>query len=187
MELSDALARRRSVRKFTDEHVTDDQITQLLEAARLAQSWANTQVWEFVVVRDRQRIERIVGTYAEGNPARKCSLGASVLVVACAKTSVSGCYGGKDVTKFSNWFMFDLGIAVQNFCLKAFELGLGTVVVGLLDHDACARIIELPEGYEAVAVLPVGAPASEPKGGPPRKALKDFVHLDRFGNPFVRG
>jgi len=184
MELSDAILHRRSVRKFTDYAVTDEEIKGLLEAARLAQSWANTQVWEFVVVRDRGLIEKVTGTYVDKNPGTKCSLAASVLIVACAKTGVSGCYGGKDVTKFPNWFMFDLGIAVQNLCLKAHELGLGTVVIGLMDHDACKKIINLPDGYEVVAVLPVGKPAMEPKQGPPRKELNAFVHLNTFGKAF---
>lgn len=184
MELSEALRNRRSVRRFTGDTVSDAEIRQLLEAARFAQSWANTQPWEFVVVRDRDLIGQVVGTYVDRNPATKCSLAASVLLVACAKTGVSGCYGGADVTKFSNWFMFDLGIAVQNLCLKAHELGLGTVVVGFLDHDACKKILGLPDGYEVVAVLPIGRPATESRQGPPRKELKDFVHLNTYGNPF---
>jgi nitroreductase len=184
MELSEAIGKRRSVRKFSESVVTDKEIRQLLEAARLAQSWANTQVWEFVVVRDRELIGKVTATYVDRNPATKCSLAASALLVACAKTGVSGCYGGQDVTKFSNWFMFDLGMAVQNLCLTAHELGLGTVVVGFLDHDACREIVGLPEGYEVVAVLPVGRPATDPKQGPSRKELKEFVHLNRFGNAF---
>jgi nitroreductase len=183
MELSEAILKRRSVRKFTDHVVNDEEIRRLMEAARLAQSWANTQPSEFVVVPDRSLIEQVTATYVDMNPATRCSLAASALLVVCAKTGVSGCYGGKDVTKFPNWFMFDLGIAVQNLCLTAHEMGLGTVVVGFLDHDACAKIIGLPPGYEVVAVLPVGRPATEPKKGPPRKVLKDFVHLNRFGNP----
>ncbi|HOO46451.1 MAG TPA: nitroreductase family protein [Deltaproteobacteria bacterium] len=184
MKLSEAILSRRSVRKFTDYHVTDDEIRELLHAAGSAQSWANTQVWEFIVVRDRTLIEKVTGTYAGKNPATKGSLSSSVLIVACAKTGVSGCYDGKDVTKFSNWFMFDLGIAVQNLCLKAHEMGLGTVVVGLMDHDACSNILSVPEGHEVVAVLPVGKPAAAGKSGPPRKELKDFVYLDTFGNAF---
>jgi nitroreductase len=184
MELMDAIFHRRSVRKFTDYAVTDDEIRQLLEAARWAPSWANTQVWEFIVVRDKALMEQIVGTYVDKNPATKCSLAASALILACAKTGVSGCYGGKDVTKFSNWFMFDLGIAVQNFCLKAHELGLGSVVVGFMDHDACKKIVGLPDGYEVVAVLPIGKPAVEGKQGPPRKELSAFVHLNTYGKAF---
>jgi nitroreductase len=182
MELSDAILHRRSVRKFTDYAVTDEEIKQLFEAARWAQSWHNSQVWEFVVVRERGLIEKVTGTYVDKNPGTKCSLAASALIVACAKTGVSGCFGGEELTKFPNWFMFDLGIAVQNLCLKAHELGLGTVVVGFLDHDACKKVIGLPEDYEVVAVLPVGKPATELKQGPPRKELNAFVHLNTFGN-----
>jgi len=184
MELNDAILGRRSVRKFTDYVVTDAEIRQILEAARWAPSWANTQVWEFVVVRDKGLIEQVTGTYVDKNPATKASLASSALIVACAKTGISGCYGGTDVTKFPNWFMFDLGIAVQNLCLKAHELGLGTVVVGFMDHDACKKIIGLADGFEVVAVLPVGKPAVKGRQGPPRKELKDFVHLDTFGKPF---
>jgi nitroreductase len=184
MELTDAILQRRSVRKFNDHVVTDEEIKQLMEAARWAPSWANTQVWEFVVIRDKGIIEKVVGTYVDKNPATKCSLGASALIAVCAKTGVSGCYGGKDVTKFPDWFMFDLGIAVQNVCLKAHELGLGTVVVGFMDHDACKKILGLPDGYEVVAVLPIGQPLTAAKQGPPRKELKEFVHLNTFGTAF---
>jgi len=184
MELNDAILHRRSIRKFSDYIVTDEETKQLFEAARWAPSWANSQVWEFIVVRDKDIISKIVGTYVEKNPATKCSLVASLLIVVCAKIDVSGCYGGKDVTKFSNWFMFDLGLAVQNLCLKAHELGLGTVVVGFLDHDACKKIVRLPDGYEVVTVLPVGKPLVEPKQGSFRKELKEFVHLNAFGNEF---
>jgi len=184
MELTEAIQNRRSVRKFTDYSVTDDEIRELLKAAGCAQSWSNTQVWEFIVVRDKTLIEKITGTYSDKNPATKCSLASSVMIIACAKTGVSGCYGGKEVTKFSNWFMFDLGIAVENLCLKAHEIGLGTVVVGLMDHNACKEILSVPDGYEVVAVIPIGKPLAAGKSGPPRKELKDFVHLNKFGKAF---
>ena len=184
MELDEAITGRRSVRKYSDYIVTDEEIRELIEAARWAPSWANTQVWEFIVVRDRELIEKVTATYVEKNPATKGSLGASALVVACAKTGVSGCYDGKDLTKLPSWFMFDLGMAVQNLCLKAHALGLGTVVVGLMDHEACRRLLSLPEGYEVVAVLPVGRPAVPARSGPPRKELSEFLHLNRFGQAF---
>ncbi len=44
---------------------------------------------------------------------------------------------GSGSPKHANWYMFDLGIATQTLCLTAHEMGLGTVVVGLMDHDAC--------------------------------------------------
>ncbi len=185
MELQEAIVTRRSIRRFTEEVVTDEELRQIFEAVRWSPSWGNTQVWEFVVVREKELIQKVTATYRMDkgtNPATKCSLAASALVVVCAKTGVSGCYGGSESTKFTNWFMFGLGIATQTLCLKAHEMGLGTVVVGLLDHDACKEVVALSEGYEVVAIIPIGRPAVEPKAGPPRKAVTDMVHLDRFGN-----
>jgi len=186
MELLEAINGRRSVRKFTEHYVTDDEIKELLEAARRAQSWANTQVWEFVVVRNKDIIEKVVNTYSEKNPAARGSMSASALIIACARTGVSGCYNGKNVTMFGEWFLFDLGIAVQNLCLRAHELGLGTVVVGLMDHKACKKVIGLPDGYQVVASIPVGRPMAQAKERPPRKELRDFVHLDIYGERYTK-
>jgi len=181
MELQEAIIKRRSVRKFTPDVVTDDELRQIFEAVRWSPSWANTQAWEFVVVRNKELIQRVTATYAEKNPARMCSLAASALIVVCAKTGLSGCFGGKNATKHANWFMFDLGIATQTLCLKAHELGLGTVIVGLIDHDACKKLIGLPENYEVAAVIPIGVPDVELKMNPSRKTLSEMVHLDAFG------
>ena len=180
MELQEAILKRRSVRKFTDDVVTDEELKQIFEAVRWSPSWANTQTWEFIVVRDKALIEKVTGTYSEKNPATKGSLAASALIVACAKTGISGCYDGKAVTAVNHWEMFDLGIAVQTLCLKAHELGLGTVVVGLMNHDACEKILAIPEGHKVIAVIPIGRPATEPKAGPPRKPLSEMVFLNSF-------
>jgi nitroreductase len=166
--------------------VTDAELEHLFEAVRWSPSWANTQVWEFVVVRDRELIQKLSEIYqmpkGKGlNPATKCSQTASALIVLCAKIGVSGYFEGKEVTKHADWYMFDLGIAAQTLCLKAHEMGLGTVVVGLFDHDACNRLVVLPEGYESVVIIPIGRLAGEAKSGPDRKAVADMVHLDRFG------
>jgi nitroreductase len=180
MELQEAILKRRSVRKFTDDVVTDEELKQIFEAVRWSPSWANTQTWEFIVIRDKTLIEKVAGTYSEKNPATKGSLTASALIVACAKIGISGCYGGKEVTSIKNWEIFDLGIAVQTLCLKAHELGLGTVVVGLMNHEACEKILEIPEGHKVIAVIPIGRPAVPPKEGPQRKSLSEIVYLNNF-------
>ena len=180
MELQEAILKRRSVRKFTEDVVTDEELRQIFETVRWSPSWANTQVWEFIVVRDKALIEKVTGTYAEKNPAINCSLAASALIVACAKTGISGCYGGKEVTAIQSWYMFDLGMAVQTLCLKAHELGLGTVVVGLMDHEACNKILAVPEGRKVVAVIPIGRPAVPPREGPARKSISEMVYLNSF-------
>jgi nitroreductase len=184
MELQEAILKRRSVRRFTEDAVTDEEIKQIFESVRWSPSWANTQVWEFIVVRDKALIEQITATYADKNPATRCSLAASALIVACAKTGVSGCYDGKEATALPNWYMFDLGIACQTLCLQAHEMGLGTVVVGLMDQMACKKLVAMPAGYEVIAVIPVGRPAAAAKEGPKRKEISEFVHLDQFGKPW---
>ena len=183
MELQEAILKRRSIRRFTEYPVSDEDLRQIFEAVRFAPSWSNTQVWEFIVVRDKSTIEEVVSTYIDKNPATKCSLAASALIVACAKAGVSGCYDGQEATAIHNWYMFDLGLAVQTLCLRAHELGLGTVVVGLMNHDACKKVLSVPDGHEVVAVIPIGKSAVPPREGPPRKLVSEMVYLDTFGKP----
>lgn len=185
MELQKVIDNRKSVRKFTDYYVSDKEIKEILQAGLRAPSWANTQVWEFIVVREREIIKEIVETYSETNPARKCSLASSALIVICAKIGISGYKQGKQSTKFNEWFMFDMGMCVQNMFLKAYDLGLGTVVVGYMDHDKCNELLHVPEEVDVVAVLPVGKPYDPEKKGPPHKELKECVYLDRFGEKFA--
>ena len=179
MELNEAILHRRSVREFTDYDVTDDEIGKILEAARWAPSWANTQVWEFVVVRDKNLIKEVTETYSETNPARSCSFKASVILVACARQNISGCKNGVERTKFENWFLFDVGMTVQNISLKAHELGLGSVIVGSLDHNKLNSLLNVPDGIEAVVAIPIGKPTK--KIAPTsRKKSEECVRLNKF-------
>ncbi|MCK5072449.1 MAG: nitroreductase family protein [Bacteriovoracaceae bacterium] len=184
MELKKAIMTRRSHRKFVDYHVTDEDIREILEAASLAPSWANTQCWEFIIVRDKELIKKVTETYSRKNPACGCSFESSAIIVALAKKNISGCKNGETRTKFNEWFMYDLGMAMQNMSLMIHDLGLGSVVVGSMNHDECAKLLEVPEDYELVAALPLGKPESFEKPVPPRKKISDFAHLDYFGKNF---
>ncbi len=77
--------------------------------------------------------------------------------------------------------MFDLGIATQSLCLAAHDLGLGTVIVGLFDHDEAKRILDIPEQYEIVVMIPLGFPARG-TGVPKRREASEFTHRERFGS-----
>lgn len=182
MELHEAIMTRRSVRKFTDYIVTDEEISQLMHAAQWAPSWSNTQCWEFIIIRDRELVQKVAGTFSETNPARKCSESASVLIACCAKSDLPGYREGAKRTKFDSWYMFDLGIAVQNIWLRAHELGLGTVVVGLMDHEKCAELLDVKVPYELVCILPVGKPVELKKEGPKRREITEFMHREKFGS-----
>lgn len=178
-EVLASIKARRSIRKFQDRPVSDEVLHSLLEAVQWSPSWANTQCWEVVVVKDPALREQLQATMGKGNPATKAIVSAPLLLVMCAKLKESGYYKGVVTTKFGDWSLFDLGIATQSLCLAAHSLGLGSVVVGLFDQDAAAKALGLPEGYDVVDILPLGYPDQEPKA-PPRKEIAQFVHYDRF-------
>lgn len=177
-ELIDLIKSRRSIRKYEDRAVPEDALNKILESVRWSPSWANTQCWEVIVVKDASKKERLQETLTK-NPAAKAMVQAPVVLVLCGQLKSAGYYKGEATTKFGDWFMFDLGIAAQNICLTAHDLGLGTVIVGLFDHDKARGILSLPEGYEVVAMVPVGYPAKEPEA-PKRREIGEFVHYESF-------
>lgn len=170
---------RRSIRRFESRDVPEESVEKVLKAVQWAPSWANTQCWEIVVVRDAAIKARLQETLGKGNPASKAMVEAPVVLVVCGKLQSSGYYKGQVTTKFGDWFMFDLGLATQNLCLMAHAVGLGTVIVGLFDHDKVRSILGVPEGYEVVAMVPLGYPA-ERSSAPKRREPGDFVHRERF-------
>ena len=174
-----AIKERRSVRNFEDKDVSGELVEKVLEAVRWCPSWANTQCWEIVVIRDPDVRAAVGEAVPKANPSSKAVKNAPVLLALCGRLNTAGFYKGVKATKFGDWFMFDLGIAAQNIMLAADALGLGTVVVGLFDQDAAARAVNLPDGYELVALFPMGFPSKIPSA-PKRKAFGQFVHYDRF-------
>lgn len=179
-ELLTLIQNRRSCRKYEEQPVPEEMLAQVLEAIRWAPSWANTQCWEIIVVKDKAVKESLrTALPPKGNPAVKAMVQAPVVLVICAKSGQSGFYKDQATTKFGDWMLYDLGLATQNACLMAHSLGLATVVVGLFDHQKAARAVSLPQGYELVSMIPMGYPAkvSQP---PKRREVAEFIHYDRW-------
>jgi nitroreductase len=178
-ELMQVLKGRRSVRNYQNQAVPEEVLNLILEAVQWSPSWANTQCWEVVVVKDPEIKRRLQETLSQGNPATRAMVEAPVVMVLCGKQGVSGFYKGQVTTKLGDWFMYDLGLATQSLCLAAWNLGLGTVVVGLFDHNLAAAVLGVPEGYELVAMLPLGYPTKQP-AAPKRREISEFTHFDKF-------
>jgi nitroreductase len=183
MDLFKTIQDRRSVRRYRSDPLTDEVILQCIEAARLAPSWANTQVSRFVVVKDGAVREALAGTLPPNNPARQAFLDAPCVVCLAAKRAVSGMKRGEPVTDKGDWFMYDAALAMEHLVLSAWALGLGTVHVGNLDARKAEEVLGVPEGYSVVAMTPLGY-FDEAPPPTPRKPLKDLVYLDRFGKAF---
>ena len=178
-ELMEVIKTRRSVRKYEAKDVPEEVLSSILEAVRWSPSWANTQCWELVVIRDDTIKENLKEAIFPKNPATNAITQAPVLLAVCGKLKSSGFYNNIVTTKFGDWFMFDLGLFTQTLCLAALDLGLGTVVVGLFDHDKAKDIIKVPEGYELVALVPLGYPAKI-SSAPQRREIREFVHYNTF-------
>jgi nitroreductase len=181
MDTLEAIQSRRSVRQYKDTPVPDDVLNKVLEAARWAPSWANTQCTRYVVVRDAATREKLVECLNTGNPSTQAIKSAPIVIVACAELKKSGYYKGTVSTDKGEWFMFDVGIAMENLALAAHALGLGTVHVGLIpDSKKLDELLGLPEGVVSVEMTPLGYPAAEGKA-PPRKELSEIVFYEKYG------
>ena len=175
----EVIKERRSIRRYDTREVPEAIVNNLLETLRWTPSWANTQCWEVIRIKDKELREKLAEASFKGNPANKALVEAPVLLAICAKLNTSGFYKGEMTTKFGDWFMFDLGLAAQTLCLSAQSLGLGTVIIGLFDHDKAKKILAVPEGYELVALIPIGYPAHIPSA-PKRKEIGEFLHDNAF-------
>jgi nitroreductase len=179
MDVIEAIKNRRSIRSFKSDPISDEDINLVLEAARWAPSWANTQCWEFIVIRDQNTKEKLASTLSRGNPAREAMVKAPVVIAACGRLKKSGFYKGKAVTEKGDWVMFDVALASQNLTLAACERGLGSLHVGALDFKKAAQILEIPDDLTLVELILLGYPQKVPSA-PPRKELAEFVHYERY-------
>ena len=180
MELMDAIKGRRSIRKYKPDPVSDKDIELLLEAARWAPSWANTQCVRWVVVRDRETRMKLAETLSSTNPAAEAIRTVPVVLALCAEAGRSGIKKGVAVTDKGDWFMFDAALAAQNLTLMAHALGLGTVNIGYFDAKKAEQVLEMPANARAVELIPLGYPDEQPRG-PGRKELIEVVFREKYG------
>ena len=159
MKFEEVLEKRRSIRKYDSKEVSPEALNTVLESIRWAPSWNNTQCWEVIVVKDPAQKEKPQGTLPKANPAWKSVMNAPVVLAICGKIGVSGYYTGQALTKFGDWYMYDLGLATQTLCLAARDQELGTVIIGTFDHDKAKEILAVPDKFELVSLVPIGYPA----------------------------
>ncbi|MBA7666341.1 NADPH-flavin oxidoreductase [subsurface metagenome] len=180
MEVLEAIRTRRSVRQYKATPIDDKTLELILEAARWAPSWSNTQCWRFIVVRDDKVKKELATTIPKANRARDCVENAPVTIVACAEIGKAGYLHGKFIPdKNEWWYMFDIALAMQNLVLAAHSLGLGTVYTGWFDPQKAASILGVPPGFSVVAMTPLGYPDLKPKTTP-RRELSQTVFYDKF-------
>ena len=193
MTTKEAIERRRSIRRYRPEPVPEEQVMQLIEAARLAPSGSNAQPWRFKIVTDRATRERLAAA-ARSQPF---VAQAPVVIVCCADVegyiegTVSGAQDlgrtgvlegrivdillerakalrGEAAADIGPRAAANVAIAVEHMVLRALDFGLGTCWVRMFDERAVRDIFGWGENLFVVALLPVGYPAEAPA---PRKRL----------------
>jgi nitroreductase len=184
MDLFEAIKTRRSVRKYTKKPVEDEKLEAVLEALRMAPSWANYQCWRLIVVKDASTKEKISGlSYVESyfatkgyktNPSMKALTEAPVVMVLCADPGQSGSIWNQ------NYYLVDAGLAAQNMMLAARAQGLGTVFVGVYDESKIKTLLHIPSAIRIVGLFPLGYPVEEKKDGPARKPIRDFCFFEKW-------
>ncbi len=180
MDAIDMLKERRSVRKYRDEKVDRKTMEEIAEISRWAPSWANTQIARYTLVDDRQVIAKLATDGVQGFVYNINTLqnarGVAVLSFVKGKSGRLEKYGDFDSSNAHFWEAFDTGIACQTFCLAAYAKGVGTCIFGVIDDQAIARIVGLPEGETVAALIVYGYEDGRPDA-PPRKAVEDILRF----------
>jgi nitroreductase len=182
MDILEAIKERRTIRAYKALPVDDKILTTILEAGRLAPSWANSQTWRFVVVKDSKIIAQLLeNAVRPGNRATNAFKQAPVVIAACAELNKAGFRDGKPSTdKDGYWYMFDAGLALENVVLTSTSFGLGTVFIGGMDAKKAASILDVPPGFACVILMALGYPNEQP-APTPRKELSEIVFQNKFG------
>lgn len=170
MNVSHAIRTKRAVRKFQDKPLPEDVVRAILNAGRRAQSSKNEQGWQFIAIRDKAILKALseTGTYAG-------HLAGAALGVAILTPDPTG--------KFQ--IMFDAGQSAAYMQLLAWELGVGSCLASIYEHEKAREILGFPSEWHLRIALSFGYPADEEKltaapkkGG--RRTLEEIVHWDTW-------
>jgi len=152
MDAMDAILSRRSIRKYTEQPVSDEAIDELLKAAMSAPSAGNQQPWQFVVIRERGRLDEI----PKYHPYSAMLKQASVAILIC---------GDVKSEKHKGYWVQDCSAATQNLLVAAQAKGLGAVWLGVYPREdrvaGIRKVLGLPEHIVPLSLIPVGHKGEE--------------------------
>ncbi|MBQ1533747.1 MAG: nitroreductase family protein [Erysipelotrichaceae bacterium] len=172
MDSLENILNRTSIRKYTDRQIADEDLHRILEAGMAGPSCVNSRDWSFLVVRDRETLNKVAE--ANGRPAQPLK-GAAAGILVCGDLNRSF-QGAPD------YWIIDCSIAVQNMILAAHALGIGSVWLGTWPQmDRVKKqqeLFGLPEQIVPHSIIAFGYPAEEKE----RKGFyeEDRVHYEKW-------
>jgi nitroreductase len=157
MDVFEAIIKRRSVRSFSQEAISQELLTKLIDAARVGPSGANRQPLEYVVVTEADLCQQVFDclkwaayTAPRGTPAAGFTPTAYVAVCVNTELYLEGIY------------KYDVGAAIQTMLLLGVANGLGSTWLKSINVPKLTKIMEVPEGVELDSIVAFGQPAEEP-------------------------
>ena len=175
MELFNAIKTRRSIKKFIAKKVEEEKILKILEAGRWAPNAGNFQEFRFIIIKDKEKKERI----AEACFGQYWMVKAPVYIVVVSKTvELERLFGNRGVELYGPQ---NSAAVIQNMLLTIHDLGLGSCWVGAFNEDPIKTMLEIPEEVKVMAILPIGYPAVKPSA-PGRMSLEKLVFFEIYGN-----
>ena len=175
MTAKECIIGRRSIRQFTNQPVSHDLLSQIVETASYAPSWKHTHIVRYIAVEGETKNKLAACTSAFPNNGVIIANAPMVIAVTIIKGRSGFERDGSYTTeRGDSWQMFDAGVASEAFGLAADEQGLGTVILGLFDVAEASALLEIPADQELVALIPIGYPAEAPVA-PKRKTVEDLL------------
>lgn len=175
MELQAVMEKRRSIRNYNPERkVTKEQLEELIKAASYAPSWKNLQTSRYYCVLSENAVKELrEKCLPEFNQANSEGAGAYIVTTFVKEMVGFDKNTGSPVNEAGDgWGYYDLGLQNDNLLLKAAELGLDTLVMGIRDGEALRELLNIPDSENVVSVIAVGYRGQEPPERPKRKELE---------------
>ena len=176
MEFQKVLETRRTVRKYSA-GVTREQMEELLRAAQEAPSWKNSQTGRYYCVLSEEMVNKIrMECLPDAGNAGKSEHAALIITTFVHDRAGFQKDGTADNEVGNGWGYYDLGLHDENLILRARELGLDTLIMGIRDEKAIREALSIPENELLGAVIAVGYRAINPDK-PKRKTVDDILKL----------
>lgn len=165
----EAILNRRSIRKYTNDPVSDDDIKKLLEAGMSAPSAGNEQPWHFIVIKDKNIMDGIMKVHPYSQMLKE----ASAAIIVC---------GDIDAQKYEGFWIEDCSAATENILIEVVELGLGAVWCGIYPHEdrteGIKKLLNLPSNIIPLSLIPIGYPAESKD--PSNRFDQSRIHYNRW-------
>jgi 5,6-dimethylbenzimidazole synthase len=166
MELYETIQKRKSIRKFKPGIVPDETIHRLLEAGTQAPNAFNKEQWEFILIKDKALQDEIAQMRAKIPPQKIALESAPLTLVVCYNNEL-----GVDA-------MASAYACIENILLAATAEGLAAVTL-TSRGSKIKGLLNIPEGYDVAAIIPIGYPDENPDK-PPRIPVAEKLHINRW-------